>query len=197
MGEKPLLLVGPRLRQGSLAPALLRGSRCKGPSRPAALTRHPCLVPPYATPTLGRHQSRVSRRLLHLWRRSRSKAFDLLRSSSRRHQSRLGRRPNGGVAEPGSEAGAEPAPMGHGRPFGAARWSDTGMREPRRGRGPARSNAFAYFGRNQSKTAVRAGTNGTGTTPMDMLTIRQTGDEPDLKAKHPEMGSDPLWRRLG
>ncbi len=38
---------------------------------------------------------------------------------------------------------AEPAPLGQGRPIGAARWRGAGTREPRRG--PARSQRFGYF----------------------------------------------------
>ena len=68
--------------------------------------------------------------------------------SPRRRQSRRWRRPNAGDAEP--------APMGHGRPFGAARWSGAGMREARRA--PARSNGFGYFPRKESDPAVKAGT---------------------------------------
>ena len=51
---------------------------------------------------------------------------------------------------------AEPAPMGQGRPFGAARWSGAGMREARRAL--ARRNGFGYFPRKESDPAVKAGT---------------------------------------
>jgi hypothetical protein len=61
---------------------------------------------------------------------------------------------------------AEPAPMGHGRPFGAARWSGAGVREPRSG--PARSNGFGYFPRKESDPAVKAGTKRTGSATTDM-----------------------------
>ena len=41
------------LRKTSLAPALLRGSSRRDIHVPSLLARHPCLAPPYATPTLG------------------------------------------------------------------------------------------------------------------------------------------------
>ncbi len=41
------------LRKTSLASALLRGSSRRDIHVPSLLARHPCLAPPYATPTLG------------------------------------------------------------------------------------------------------------------------------------------------
>jgi len=41
------------LRKTSLAPALLRGASRRDIHVPSLLARHPCLAPPYATPTLG------------------------------------------------------------------------------------------------------------------------------------------------
>jgi hypothetical protein len=41
------------LRKTSLASALLRGSSRRAIPGPSLLARHPCLAPPYATPTLG------------------------------------------------------------------------------------------------------------------------------------------------
>ena len=49
----------------------------------------------------------------------------------------------------GARQDAEPAPLGQGRPIGAARWSGY-KREPRLQAGSARSSGFGYFGRNQS-----------------------------------------------
>ena len=69
------------------------------------------------------------------------------------------RRPSGGVAQGGTRQEPSRA-AGHEwrsqSTSGRGPRSDAGGREPRRGQ--ARSNAFAYFGRNQSRPAVRAGT---------------------------------------
>ncbi len=94
--------------RGPLPPALLRGSPLMGRPWPKRLTGRPGPFPPCATPPLGLHKSRsASPAPSRMKSRARAVAVAvaLLRNYHRRHRSRLGRRPSGGVAESGSEAG--------------------------------------------------------------------------------------------
>jgi hypothetical protein len=125
---------GPACRRGSLAPALLRGPRRWAVPGPAALTRHPWLVSPCATPPLGLHKSRSASPALPVQERQSGDPSGgaptaisppYIHRQSRHRQPRRWCRPSGGGAAP---EGGNPACR----------------------RGPTRSNGFGYFGRNQS-----------------------------------------------